>query len=238
MTSSDKHKATIQNISLEVFLSAENWLLIYTAVWRISAYWHWCNWTAHVDVRHYLPKAVHEINNRWPRLSTVAPRLFYLPLNTPLIIRLCFHEVFILSWMLWRITNCPLKTVSWHVAARMTPCLSVCVCEAQCLVEGQNCSDKPLKIKAIGWCRCGIAIKDYIKWLDKPSTFSIEFWSEILTSQIHELWFATIGRWYKEEGHSQCKKAFHWTKMLTRPWVQYESSHFCFVLSEEKDCRF
>lgn len=100
MTSSDKHEATIQNISLEVFLSAENWLLIYTAVWCISAYWHWCNWTAHVDVRRYLPKAVHEINNRWPRLSTVAPRLFYLPLNTPLIIRLCFHEVFILSWML------------------------------------------------------------------------------------------------------------------------------------------
>lgn len=79
----------------------------------------------------------------------------------------------------------------------MTPCLSVCACEceAQCFVEGQHCSDKPLRIKAIGWCRFGIAIKDNMKWLDKPvfftaSTFSIEIecWSEILMSrQIHEL---------------------------------------------------
>lgn len=89
----------------------------------------------------------------------------------------------------------------------MTPCLSVgiCKCEAQCLVEGQNRSDKPLRIKAIGWCRCGIAIKDCMQWLDKPvftvSTFSIEFWGEILMSEIHELWFAMIGRWYKEKGH-------------------------------------
>lgn len=49
-----------------------------------------------------------------------------------------------------------------------------CECVAQCLVEGQNCSDKLLKMKAIRWCRFGIAFKDCMEWLDKPGFYCVD----------------------------------------------------------------
>lgn len=49
-----------------------------------------------------------------------------------------------------------------------------CEREAQCLVQGQNCSDKLLRIKAIGWCRFGIAIKDCMECLDKPGFYCVD----------------------------------------------------------------
>ncbi len=198
-----------------MFLSVENWLLIYTAVWCISAHWHWCNWTAHVDVKRYLPKAVHEINNRWPRLYAVAPRLFYLPLNTPPIIRLCFHEVFILSWMVEMHNKLSSKD---RECGGLKDTLFISLhseCEAQCLVEGQNCSDKLLRMKAIRWCRFGTASKDCMEWLDKPGFYCVDVfpietgcWGEIY-------WFADVPL--------EC-------------WMSHQ--YFWFVLLEKKECKF
>lgn len=116
---------------------------IHTAARRISAYWNWCNRTAHVDVSRHLPKAAHEINNRWPRLYAVAPGLFYLPLNTPRSSSFAsIKYLFSPEW--WRcITNCPLKTGSWRAEAATTPCLSACAPSVKLSVwgEGQNCAD-------------------------------------------------------------------------------------------------